>query len=96
MYEGTGKKGRSFLRKVDFKTGKSIAQINLDDSIFGEGITIFNNKIYQLTWQGGIGIVYDLETFEKEKEFKQKNRAEIKLPELLLVFNPLVLRLSKL
>ena len=56
--------------KVELETGKALQQKDLDAKYFGEGITIFNNKIHQLTWQGGIGIVYDLETFEKEKEFK--------------------------
>ncbi|UMB55132.1 glutaminyl-peptide cyclotransferase [Lutibacter sp. A64] len=70
LYEGTGRKGQSYIRKVELETGKSLQQKDLDAKYFGEGITIFNNKIHQLTWQGGIGIVYDLETFEKEKEFK--------------------------
>lgn len=70
LYEGTGRKGQSYIRKVELETGKALQQKDLDAKYFGEGITIFNNKIHQLTWQGGIGIVYDLETFEKEKEFK--------------------------
>ncbi len=70
LYEGTGRKGQSYIRKVDLETGKVLQQKDLDASYFGEGITIFNNKIHQLTWQSGIGIVYNLETFEKEKEFK--------------------------
>jgi glutamine cyclotransferase len=52
------------------KTGKIVQKADLDSTYFGEGITIFNDKIYQLTWKGGIGMVYDLATFEKEKEFK--------------------------
>lgn len=70
LYEGTGRKGQSYIRKVELETGKVLQQKDLDATYFGEGITIFNNKIHQLTWQGGIGVVYDLETFEKEKEFK--------------------------
>lgn len=70
LYESTGKKGRSSLRKVDFKTGKILKQIRLEDSQFGEGITIMNGKIYQLTWQNGIGFVYDLEKFEKIDTFQ--------------------------
>ena len=70
LYEGTGKKGRSFLRKVDFKTGKSLNQIDLDNTIFGEGITILNGKIYQLSWQSGIGFIYDLKDFKKLDNFK--------------------------
>jgi len=70
LYEGTGRRGQSYIRKVELETGKVLQQKNLDATYFGEGITIFNNKIHQLTWQGGIGLVYDLDTFEKEKEFK--------------------------
>jgi glutamine cyclotransferase len=69
LYEGTGRKGSSSIRKVDLKTGKVLQQKDLDEQYFGEGITIFNNKLYQLTWQGGIGFVYDLNTFEQEKTF---------------------------
>lgn len=76
LYEGTGRKGSSFIRKVELKTGKSLQQKDLDETYFGEGITILNNKIYQLTWQSGIGFVYDLESFEKEKEFKYTKSRE--------------------
>ncbi len=76
LYEGTGKKGNSSIRKVDLKTGKIVQKVDLDSAYFGEGITIFNNKIYQLTWKSGIGLVYDLETLEKEKEFKYTKSRE--------------------
>ncbi len=69
LYESTGQKGESSLRKVELKTGKILQKITLDKQYFGEGMTIFNNKIYFLTWQGNKGFVFDLETFEKEKEF---------------------------
>lgn len=70
LYEGTGKKGRSFLRKLDFTTGKVYDQIDLDKSYFGEGITILNNKIYQLTWQSGMGFIYDVDSFKKLDNFQ--------------------------
>tara|TARA_R110001583_G_scaffold311_8_gene2838 strand:- start:7962 stop:8999 length:1038 start_codon:yes stop_codon:yes gene_type:complete len=76
LYESTGKNGSSYIRKVELTTGKVLQQKDLDPQYFGEGITLFNNKIYQLTWQGGIGLVYDLETFEKEKEFKYTKSRE--------------------
>lgn len=76
LYEGTGQKGKSTLRKVELQTGKVLQKIDLDSTYFGEGITIFKNKIHQLTWKGGIGFVYDLETFEKEKEFKYTKSRE--------------------
>jgi len=76
LYEGTGRKGSSSIRKVALKTGKVLQQKDLDAQYFGEGITIFNNKLYQLTWQGGIGFVYDLNTFEQEKSFKYTKSRE--------------------
>jgi glutamine cyclotransferase len=69
LYEGTGKRGESTIRKVNFETGKVLQQIELDNSIFGEGITVMNGKLYQLTWQSGMGFVYNLETFNKIKNF---------------------------
>lgn len=70
LYEGTGKKGRSSLRMVDYKTGKVLQQIDLDNTIFGEGITIVNGKIYQLSWKNKIGFIYDLKDFKKIDNFQ--------------------------
>ncbi len=70
MYEGTGQKGVSALRKVDFKTGKVEVSVPLDDRFFGEGVTILDGKIYQLTWQNNIGLVYDLKTMRPESTFR--------------------------
>ena len=73
LYESTGQLKESKLRKVDYKTGSVIKNINLADEYFGEGLTILNNNIYQLTWQNGIGFVYDVHTFEKTSSFKYGN-----------------------
>ena len=70
LYESTGKKGRSSLRKVDFKTGKSFQQVDLEDNYFGEGITIFDDKIYMLTWRSGTGFVYDLKDLKRLDTFQ--------------------------
>ncbi|MEC3966558.1 glutaminyl-peptide cyclotransferase [Flagellimonas halotolerans] len=69
LYESTGKRGASTVRKVNFETGEVLQQINMDDSVFGEGITIMNDKLYQLTWQSGMGYVYDVSNLEKIKNF---------------------------
>lgn len=69
LYESTGQK-QSYIGIVDIKTGKPDKKVVLDDQYFGEGITVLNNKIYQLTWQNHVGFVYDLKTFEKLGEFK--------------------------
>ena len=64
LYVGTGLYGSSSLRKTDLETGKILQQITLSDNFFGEGITIFEDRIYQLTWKEQTGFVYDLETFQ--------------------------------
>ena len=76
LYETTGRRGQSTLRKVEIKTGKVLQQVSLDKKYFGEGMTIFNNKIYWLTWQGKKGFVYNLDTFKQEKEFKFNKSVE--------------------
>ena len=73
LYESTGRKGTSSLRKVELETGKVLQQINLDNQYFGEGMTRFDNQIFMLTWQKGIGFIYDFETFEQKGTFKYKN-----------------------
>ncbi len=70
IYESTGKKRRSSLRKVDYITGEVLQQIDLENTQFGEGITVMNGKIFQLTWQNGIGFVYDLNDFKKTGSFQ--------------------------
>ncbi len=70
LYESTGQKKESKLRQVNYKTGEVIKNINLADAYFGEGITILENKIYQLTWQAGTGFIYDVNTLEKTGSFK--------------------------
>lgn len=64
LYEGTGLYGRSSLRKLDLETGEILQQYNLPDDFFGEGITIFEDRIYQVTWKEKIGFIYDLNTFQ--------------------------------
>ena len=76
LYESTGQRGESKLRKVDYRTGEVLKNIDLARSYFGEGLTIFNNKIYQLTWESNIGFVYDVETFEKIKDFSYNQSKE--------------------
>ena len=63
LYESTGQYGQSTLRKVDLETGEVLRSLNLDRQFFGEGLTVFDDKLYQLTWQSGVGFVYDLGTF---------------------------------
>jgi len=76
FYESTGQKGKSTLRKTEIETGKVLKKIDIDKKYFAEGITIFKDKIYQLTWQKNIGFVYNLETFELEKTFDYQQSKE--------------------
>lgn len=76
LYESTGKKGKSSLRQVNYKTGEVIKKIALDNAYFGEGITILNDKIYQLTWQSGVGFIYDRRDFKKIDSFKYNQSKE--------------------
>lgn len=67
---GTGTRDISSLRKTNYKTGEVFKKVTLADQYFGEGITILNNKVYQLTWLNKEGYVYNADTFEKIKTFK--------------------------
>lgn len=69
LYESTGQRGKSSIRKVEIKTGKVLQKIDIDKKYFGEGITIFDDKIHFLTWQSKKGFVYDRKTMKQEKEF---------------------------
>ncbi len=67
--EGTGLEGQSRLMKVELKNGKVDQSVSLAPDIFGEGVTLLNNKIYQLTWQNHKVFVYDPASLKKIQEF---------------------------
>ncbi len=69
LYEGTGRRGQSTLRKVDLNSGEVLMIHSLADEYFGEGVTIFEDKIYQLTWQSNIGFIYDQDSFAELNTF---------------------------
>jgi glutamine cyclotransferase len=69
LYEGTGLYGDSSLRKVELETGKILQLYQLPEIYFGEGITIFEERIYQLTWKEQIGFIYDTESFQLLETF---------------------------
>ena len=62
---GTGLNAGSYLRRVELPSGKILQEISLNEKYFGEGITLINNNIIQLTWKNRIGFVYDVKTFER-------------------------------
>ncbi|HEY9363046.1 MAG TPA: glutaminyl-peptide cyclotransferase [Chitinophagaceae bacterium] len=69
LYEGTGEFGHSHLMKVNLQKGEIEKKISLDPEYFGEGITILNDTIYQLTWKNKKVFVYTLPDFKKINEY---------------------------
>jgi glutamine cyclotransferase len=69
LYESTGLYGHSTLRRVELETGKILQLYPLSNQLFGEGITIFDDKIIQLTWRSNKGFVYDKHSFDLLQEF---------------------------
>ncbi|KAA3663802.1 MAG: glutaminyl-peptide cyclotransferase [Chloroflexi bacterium] len=67
--EGTGIKGQSSLRYVELETGAVQKQITLGPDYFGEGVTVFEDRIYQITWQSQTAFVYDRESLTLEETF---------------------------
>ncbi len=69
LYEATGLKGQSTVRKVQLETGDVMQSFAIPKDVFGEGITLYKNKIIQLSWESGRGFVYDFNTFKHLDEF---------------------------
>ncbi|SDD16884.1 glutaminyl-peptide cyclotransferase [Williamwhitmania taraxaci] len=67
--EGTGQMGESNLRRVELNTGKVLQQYNIPSDIFGEGITVLGDKIFQITWRSNVCFVYDTKTFSLLTKF---------------------------
>lgn len=65
LYEGTGLNGQSTLRKVELETGKVLQKIPVDPQYFGEGITLLDQRIIELTWQAHRGFIYDRDTLRR-------------------------------
>ena len=76
LYESTGLNGKSTLRKVNYKTGEIIENKKLDDAFFGEGMTLINDKIIQLTWKSLKGFVYRKTNLEMIKSFPYDDSKE--------------------
>ena len=64
LYESSGLYNFSSLRKVELNTGQAVKKISLADNYFAEGITIFDDKIFLLTWKEQTGFIYDRDTFQ--------------------------------
>lgn len=68
MYESAGLTDKSKLLVYDLKSGNIFKQILLDKKYFGEGISVVNNKLYQLTWKDHKVFVYDFPSLKKTGE----------------------------
>lgn len=69
LYESTGLNGKSSVRLVDIETGRVLQHHDLPTQYFGEGLTIWKNKLYQLTWKAKTGFIYDAFSFFEEGTF---------------------------
>lgn len=69
LYESTGLKGSSSVRKVDIETGVPVVKLDLDPQLFGEGIVIMDDKIYQITYKAQVGFIYDKNTLDLVRRF---------------------------
>lgn len=69
LYEGTGLEGRSTLRKVKLETGEVVQKIAIAPELFGEGVTVINQQILQLTWKAQMGFVYEQGSLRRLRTF---------------------------
>ncbi|MEN8614869.1 glutaminyl-peptide cyclotransferase [Dehalogenimonas sp. THU2] len=69
LYESTGLYGSSSVRKVDPATGQVLQSFSLSSQYFGEGLTLWQDSLIQLTWQSKVGFVYDKDTFDLRRDF---------------------------
>lgn len=70
LYEGTGLNGRSSIRKVNLDTGEVVQSRQLGAEFFGEGIAVWKNSLFELTWRSEVAFVYDRATFEPRRTFR--------------------------
>ena len=68
FYEGTGLNGRSSIRKVKIDTGEVLQKRDVPAQYFGEGITVRGSELFELTWQSGVALVYDKQTFMPKRQ----------------------------
>jgi glutamine cyclotransferase len=74
LYEGTGNYGTSSLRKVKLESGEVVKIRNLDPTLFGEGITLMGERIYQLTYKSQVGFIYDKSSFDEIQKVYYQNK----------------------
>ncbi len=70
LYEGTGRYGRSTLRRIDLNSGKILKSIRLNSKYFGEGISVWGDSVVQLTWKSQFGFIFDKQTLKYRGSFR--------------------------
>lgn len=70
FWESTGLEGRSYVRRIDIESGRVLQQYNIPSQYFGEGIVVFGDQLFELTYKSGVAFVYDKKTFKLLKTFK--------------------------
>ena len=70
LLESTGRFGESSLRRVRLETGEVLQKVDVPQEYFAEGLAVLGNRVFQLTWQNGIGFIYDLTTFKQTGTFR--------------------------
>lgn len=71
LYEGTGRRGASSLRRIRLPDGRVEERVDLPPTFFGEGVAVVGSRIVQLTWTARVGFVYDLESMAPIARFEQ-------------------------
>jgi glutaminyl-peptide cyclotransferase len=69
LYESTGREGLSWIRRWKVESGEVLQQVDLSPEYFGEGITVLNGLITQLTYKTEVGFVYDQASFKRLRQF---------------------------
>lgn len=75
LYESTGRRGKSEIRKVRLESGEILQRKPIGDEYFGEGLTSKNDQLIQLTLNSGVGFVYNIDTFERDQTFRVEGEA---------------------
>lgn len=74
LFESTGEYGHSSVRRVDLESGRVLQSTALDDTYFGEGLTLAQGRLFQLTWKAGIAFVYDPDSLERIGRFDYRGQ----------------------
>ena len=74
FYESTGLYGESSLREVVPETGEVLREVELSPDLFAEGLTLVDDRLIQITWQAGVALVYNADTFEQTDTFSYEGQ----------------------